>query len=298
MRIEKIYFEAEDGVELAGLLHTSEKAEEHEVIISVHGMGSNCFKKRDDIIAKKMTDNGISYFSFNNRGQGIINTFRKNGEKILQGTVFEDVEESYNDIVGAIKHLKSIGYTSFHIQGHSLGSTKTVYTYNRLKSNNENEILNSIKSVILLSLVDLIDVMNYMILSNPETDIVKMATEKELEGDEDYIIETNTPFMPYVSTRTFLRYYKYNGEINFARYSDKTYAFDKLNNINVPLFMRWGNNKELISLPADEVVNICKSKINNERSDIDFIDGATHNYIGKEDILAGQILNFIKSNWL
>ena len=41
MRIEKVYFKAEDGVELAGLLHTSESQQEKEVIISVHGMGSN-----------------------------------------------------------------------------------------------------------------------------------------------------------------------------------------------------------------------------------------------------------------
>ena len=58
--------------------------------------------------------------------------------------------------------------------------------------------------------------------------------------------------------------------------------------------MRWGNNKELISLPADKIVSICKEKINNSNKDIDFVDGATHNYVGMEDILGKDIIKFVK----
>ena len=41
--LEKIYFETEDSVELFGLLHKPNK-DTDEVVISVHGMQSNCFK--------------------------------------------------------------------------------------------------------------------------------------------------------------------------------------------------------------------------------------------------------------
>ena len=51
MRVEKIFFNTEDNVELFGLLHTSESKNDKEVVIAIHGMGSNCFKQRDDIIA-------------------------------------------------------------------------------------------------------------------------------------------------------------------------------------------------------------------------------------------------------
>ena len=295
MRIEKVYFEAEDGLELTGLLHTSEEHNEDEVILSVHGMGSNCLKKRDDIIAKTVTNNKISYFCFNNRGHGLINTISTNDGKLIQGTVFEDVTDSYYDIVGAIKKLIQMGYKKIHVQGHSLGSTKVVYTYNKLVDNKQSGILNYIKSVILLSLVDLVDIMNIMIKSNPQIDIAKIAIDKEADNKKNYIIETGVPFLPYVSCSTFLRYYRDNEEINFARYNDEDYNFQKLNNIAVPLFMRWGNNKELISAPADCVANICKKKINNNYKDIAFIDGATHNYTGKEQMLADEILNFIKN---
>ena len=295
MRIEKVYFDAEDRVQLFGLLHTGEEKNETEVVISTHGMGSNCLKKRDDIIAQKLTSNNIAYFTYNNRGSGLVNSARKEKEKFLQGTVYEDVLDSYYDIVASIKLMKSKGYKKIHLQGHSLGSTKTVYTYNKLLQNQDKEILNSIKSVILLSLVDISQVMDYLVASNYDVDVPAIALQKENEGNLDYIIKTNTSFMPLVSAKTFLRYYRDNNEIDFAKYTTPNYDLEKLNNILVPIFMRWGNVNELISIPANELSKLVNEKIANPIKDISYIDGATHNYKDKEDLLAEQILNFIKN---
>lgn len=293
MEIEKIYFESTDGISLFGLLHKPINSIKNEVVISTHGMGSNCTKERDDIIAKKLVENGIAYFSFNNRGQGLINTVMTKKGKILQGTVYEDVEDSYYDIVGAIKVMQNKGYSTINLQGHSLGSTKTVYTYNKLLEKNETDILNSIKSVILLSLVDLVDVMNLLISTNNQTDVVKIALEQEKLGNTQYVIDTKTTFMPMISVKTFLRYYRDNENIDFARYTNSNFNYEKLNNIKVPIFMRWGNVNELISLPADKLSEFMNTKIINTNKNIGFIDGATHNYSGKEDILANEILKFL-----
>ena len=295
MRIEKNYFYAEDGLELFGLLHTSEDKNEKEVVIATHGMGSNCFKKRDDIIAQNLTANNISYFTYNNRGYGLVNEINRGKEKILQGTVFEDVYESYLDIIAAIKLMISKGYTRIHLQGHSLGSTKTLYTYNKLVEDNNEEILKYIGSVILLSLVDLSDVMKYVDECNRDVDVPRIAYEKEEEGQLDYIIETKTSFMSLVSAKTFLRYYRDNEKVDFAKYTTDEYSFEIINRIAVPLFMRWGNVNELINLSADDLSALLMKKINNPSKDIGFIDGATHNYRGKEQILANEILDFIKN---
>ncbi len=293
MRIEKVYFKTKDGLELTGLLHTSESKDENEVIISVHGMGSNCLKKRDDIIAKKVTDNNISYFTFNNRGQGLINSVRTDAGKINQGTAFEDVTDCYYDITAVINTLMEMGYKKIHLMGHSLGSTKVVYTYNKMLRNKYDKMLQNIKSIILLSLVDLVNVIDMLNKCNSNFDIVSLAEEKEQKGELNYIIETCVPFMPYVSVKTFMRYYKYNKDIDFAKYTTDDFEFKEINNIKVPLFMRWGNNKELISIPAEEVVEVCNNKIHNEKKDIGFINGATHNYAGVEKILADEIYSFI-----
>lgn len=293
MRIEKIYFNAEDGTELFGLLHTSENRNDKDVVISTHGIGSNCFKKREDIIAQKLTSNNIAFFTFNNRGNGLVNGVKSNGEKILQGTVFENVEDSYYDIVGVIKLMINKGYKNIHMQGHSLGSTKTVYTYNKLIENGEQELLNKIKSVILLSLVDIPELMNYLINSTNNQDFIKFALQKESEGNFDYILDTKVPFLPLISVKTFLKYYRNNKNIDFAKYTTKDFKFEKLNNIKVPIFMRWGNVNELISLPADKLAELMNEKINNQNKDISYVDGATHNYKGKEELLAEEILSFL-----
>ena len=98
MRIEKIYFNTEDNAELFGLLHTSENQTDKEVVIAIHGMGSNCFKQRDDIIAQKLTSNNISYFSFNNRGFGLVNKITKNGECLFIDFSKEFIENQVDNI--------------------------------------------------------------------------------------------------------------------------------------------------------------------------------------------------------
>lgn len=65
------------------------------------------------------------------------------------------------------------------------------------------------------------------------------------------------------------------------------------NNIDVPLFMRWGNDKEMILQKADELVALVNNLIINEKKDIDYIEGSNHSYNGKEEIVAEQIIEFI-----
>ena len=102
-------------------------------------------------------------------------------------------------------------------------------------------------------------------------------------------------FIYPISVNTFLRYSIENKDINFAKYSDTNYEFEEINNIKVPLFMRWGNDKEMILQKANDLCENLKIKIKNKNCDIGFIEGANHNYFGKEKILAEQVKQFIKS---
>ena len=135
--------------------------------------------------------------------------------------------------------------------------------------------------------------MNYLINSTNNQDFIKFALQKESEGNLDYILDTKVPFLPLISVKTFLKYYRNNKNIDFAKYTTKDFKFEKLNNIKVPIFMRWGNVNELISLPADKLAELMNEKINNQNKDISYIDGATHNYKGKEELLAEEILSFL-----
>ena len=293
--MERIDFLATDGINLNGFIYKADtSSNSKKVILAVHGMSSNCFKKRDEIIAKKMNENGIDYFCFNNRGSELVKYIRKNingkKEKHLGGTTYEDVLEGYEDIVGAILKLEELGYKEIYLQGHSLGCTKIVYTYNELKEE-EDKNLENIKGVILLSLIDIPSTLKIYLRDKFNT-YLNLAEEKEKAGLKKELMPKDA-FIHPISVKSFLRYARDNKEIDFARYSEDN-EFEKLNNIDCPIMMRWGNNNEMILQNAEELVELINQKINNPKKDISFIDGADHGYHDKEEMLAEQILEFIK----
>lgn len=292
--MELINFMATDGVNLEGILYKASSNISEKIILSVHGMTSNGFKKRDIEIAKKANEKGIDYFAFNNRGSEIVKYIEKETEgqpaKELAGTAYEDVLEGYEDIVGAIIKLKELGYKNIYLQGHSLGCTKIVYTYNELINNDETEILENIKGVILLSLVDIPMALKVYLRDNFKQ-YLDYAEKLEHEN-KIYEMMPRESFIHPISVKSFLRYARDNKDIDFANYG-KDNELEKLNNIQVPLFMRWGNDNEMIIQQADELSTMVNNIITNENKNIDYIDGANHSYTGKEKELAEQIVEFV-----
>lgn len=293
MNTEIINFKATDGIENDGYIINNNSK---KIIISVHGMSSNCFKERDRVISRKAFENGFAYFAFNNRGSELVKYIRKNEDnkqiKLLGGTTYEDPQESYYDIKGAILKAIELGYEDIYLQGHSLGTTKIIYTYNKLKNENS-ELVKHIKGIILLSLVDIPRTLKIFLNTNYEC-ILKFAEDKENKNELLDLMPSGS-FIHPISVKTFLRYAKYNKEIDFAQYSNKDYNFEELNNIDVPLFMRWGNSNEMIEQDAKSLVEMLNRKIINKNKDINFIDGADHGYTGKEDVLSTEIINFLNN---
>lgn len=287
--LERVYFNTEDEIELVGLLERPTNPTKR-VVISVHGMQSNCLKRREDILSKEISNAGVAYFAFNNRGAELMTYTRKTtGEKVLNGgSVYEDVLDGYYDIKGAINKMLELGYTDIYLQGHSLGCTKIVYTYNKLK--NENNVKN-IKGIMLLSLVDIPDCQKYD-LGDKYAEMMEYAENKEKEGKLNNLMPIESFDHP-ICVRSYLRYFKYNKDIDFARFWDKDYNFKELNNIQIPLFLRWGNVHDLVLQNLSNLIEILKSKIQNEKLDIGYIDGADHGYTGKEETLAKEIISFI-----
>ena len=293
MNIQTTFFKATDGVKLKGIIYKSQ-SETQKILISVHGMATNCIKERDEKIAEKVNQLNIDFLAFNNRGHDLINYIKKESKEKeeLAGTSYEEISECYEDILGAIKYAMQNNYNEIYLMGHSLGCTKTVYTYNKLLEEKQEEILNKIKGIILLSLVD-IPLAIQVYLKDNFSAMVTYAKNMKKEGMENILMPEES-FIHPISVKTFLRYAIDNKDIDFARFSDENYNYEKLNNIKVPLCMRWGNDRELIIQKADELCDMLKEKIHNESLDIGFIDGANHSYTGKEEKLANEIKEFIK----
>ena len=292
--MEVIYFLATDGIKLDGLLSTC-KDKTEDIILSVHGMATNCMKKRETTMAKIANENGIDYFCFNNRGSELVKYTRRytegKREKELGGTSSEDVLEGYEDITGAIIKLKELGYKNIYLQGHSLGCTKIVYTYNELKDEKD-EMVNNIKGIILNSLIDIPRALR-IYLRDKFDEYIQYAEEKERNQETSEMMPREA-FIHPISVKTFLRYARDNQDIDFANFGED-HELRKLNNIDVPLFMRWGNVNEMIAQMPEELVDIMNRVITNPNKDIYYLDGANHSYEGKEEELAKQIIGFIKN---
>ena len=290
MKTETVTLKATDGIINKGLLYNGEKT--NKIIISIHGMATNCIKKRDEEIAKKAHEIKVDFLTFNNRGSEIVKYISdEHGKRRLGGTAFENVEECYYDILGAINFCIQKGYNEIYLLGHSLGTTKIVYTYNKLIENKEEETLNKIKKVILLSLIDIPKVLQ-IYLNKDFANLLTYAKNLEKEHMENILMPEKS-FIHPISVKTFLKYARDFENINFARYSDEIYNFDELNKIKVPLFMRWGDTNEMVLQNLEDLCNKLKKKINNKNIDIGYIKDANHSYKGKEEILANQIQVFL-----
>lgn len=289
MNAELIEFNAKDGVVLNGYIIKNKKKTE-KLLIEIHGMTSNCFKKRERVIAETAVELAdVDAICINTRGSEIAKYIKnKQGEKKIAGTAYEDVEESYYDILGIVEYALKLGYTSIYLQGHSLGATKVVFSYIKMLEDNI-KALENIKGIILLSLVDIPDM--FRILSCEK--FLPLAEKMERDGKAQMLMPEEA-FIHPISVKTYLRYTKYNRNIDFAQYNKENYKFETINRIKIPIFMRWGNNKELVNIKTEKLVELMNNSIENTNKDINYIDGADHTYSDKEYILAQEIVNFIK----
>ena len=286
MSVEIVKFNAIDGIHLDGILYKCD-SKSKKVLIQVHGMTSNCFKDRDRIIAQRVKEIGIDVLDFNNRGSDVVRYIKNDNVTLLAGMAYEKVEDCYFDIVGAIEFALSLGYEEIYLQGHSLGSTKVVYTYNKLQKENS-KLLNNIKGVILLSLVDIAG----LIKSEAGDEFIKIAEEKANRGELMDLMPFKC-FIHPISVKSFLQYTKQNENFDFARYSKSDDNFEVLNSIKCPIFMRWGNVNELIKQDAKDLAEFMNKKITNSNKNISYINGADHSYHGKTEQLAEEIKQFL-----
>lgn len=101
------------------------------VYIFLHGLGGSLFGC-SPILESLSKQKKTAVFTFNNRGFGLINSFRikKNKNKkeyLLAGMAHEQFSGCLDDIGGAINYVRSRGVTKIFLIGHSTGCQKIVY---------------------------------------------------------------------------------------------------------------------------------------------------------------------------
>ena len=200
--------------------------------------------------------------------------------------MYEKISESVYDILGAINFLKKQGFKKFYLMGHSLGCTKIVYFYSQMIKTNNN-VLKDIKKVLLLSPVDIAG-----FFENENKNLARKSLKKAIKlmkkNKKEELVESGMDYN--ISAETFIE--SVDPQTSLISYGENS-NYLAFNQIQVPLFIRFGTESEMIVQSPEKIVSLLKEKIENKFLDVNFIKGANHSYEDKEKILAKQIYNFI-----
>lgn len=289
MKVDFIRFEASDGVELQGWL-TNQGGE--TAAIHIHGMSGNGYENDFlDNLRDTYTKLGISFFTIDNRGRGIITSFWQAGNvdawgegTKLGGSCFEIFDESVHDIQGAIDYLKSLGKTKIILQGHSLGCTKVV---NYLVTQN----IDGIDKVILLAPTD----MAGWAASDPKhQSYLTKAKQLLAEGKGQELVDAQcwldkTP----LSAQTYPSICQTGSPADI--YGDRKDGA-LLGKVQLPMLIPYGD-KDIGITRIDGTVDKLIERINrikHKNTEVSIIAGASHSFKGYEKALANLVKDFVK----
>jgi pimeloyl-ACP methyl ester carboxylesterase len=144
MRLELVTVVSGDGIKLPGLLYRPEKTTT-KAAVWLHGMGDNAVfynPKFTNAIGRALTDKGIAFFAFNNRGAHNRKSLKLADETLPEedrryqgGTYYERIADCVHDIEGAADFLKEQGFSEQYLAGHSTGANKICAYHAQAKNN-------------------------------------------------------------------------------------------------------------------------------------------------------------------
>lgn len=283
----------EDGLDLHGVLYEPDEKTD-VVLVHIHGMAGNFYENKFlDNIAKTLTDNGIAFCPFNNRGNGHITDFVRtiDGEKTFAtyGSSGERFRDCLYDIQAHINFVKSQGYKDVHLSGHSLGSPKVAYYAYKAEED--------LKSVIFISPSDMLGLVrgdadsNFSDYKN-EAPVAKKMIE---EGKGKELLPKYVWGEYPVTAETYLNLFADSANTAIFNFHNKDLGFEVLNKIKQPTLAIMGGNDDVLVRPIDEIMQTIEEEMkSSSKVETKVIDGANHGYQEHEQELADTLLNWIK----
>jgi hypothetical protein len=182
--------------------------------------------------------------------------------------------------------LKNKGFNEIYLQGHSSGANKVVYYLSQESSQ-------KIKGTILLSPCDDIG-LQIENLGEKYDNMLDIARVLIKEGNENSLMPEGSFYSYPISAKTYLNFFGPNSPIDTFPYRDPTREFKNLQKIETPILALFGNNGEYVIDNIAETLDLLEMKAGSCPSFTKIIlDGATHNYLGKENKLADILIDWI-----
>ena len=276
-----------DGIQLPGLLYTPD-IPTNKIVIHIHGMSGNFYEDEfNDNLARVYTNNGYAFLPFNNRGMNYITEMHKENEFVIKGSSYELFEDCVLDIEGIVNWVKERGYNHIVLEGHSYGCNKAVYYYTQKQDE-------SVKMMVLLAPCDIPkEVENYT--GKDYKTCIRKAKELIENGKEEELIDFCVFANGKISAKTFYTDLLYNCTCDFFRYREREEKSPILNQIEIPVFIPFGDKDEcVLTQPIEDVIYYLQNNIKN--CEVKVIKDADHAYTGKYDELEKVIDTYLKEN--
>lgn len=281
MECELVRFQTKDKLKLQGLLYKS-KRKISKILIHVHGWMGNFYENRFiDYFADILTKNNIAFFTFNNRGAGIITEFLRDEKRERIGGSLEKFEDSVFDIGGAIRYLQTRGFQEFVLQGHSLGCQKVVYYQNNKKDSR-------VKGLILLAPVNDIEFVTTKIFNDAKyQDALTIAYSMVKSGKGQNPVPEWMQYYPLLSANMFVQVSDATSTAGrILNYYDK---LQEIKTIKEPILAIFGS-KDNYQIKPKGKLEILKKKVG---CDTYLVKNADHWFSGYEKAVANKVTSFM-----
>ncbi|MEK9200365.1 MAG: alpha/beta fold hydrolase [Patescibacteria group bacterium] len=278
-----------DHLELVGLLYEPDNGSK-EILVHVHGMAGNFYENKFlDYIAKTLTDSGVAFFTFNNRGcEYIKDITRIEGDRRYTariGDTFEKFEDCILDIEAAINFVHNKNFSEIHLSGHSLGSPKTAYYISNTKDHR-------IKSLLFLSPADMVGLA--IADKNFEKDM-KLANGMIEQGKGDEVMPTMVWGESYLSADTFVNLASKKSKVAIFNLYDKDDKLEVLSTISIPTIVMMGKRDGALTVPVEQLMERIKKALkSSSKVETVVLGEANHGYDGYEQKPADEINQWIQ----
>ncbi len=276
-----------DELRLDGLLFAPE-GEARAAVLHIAGRAGNFYANGFlDAMVENYTNAGLALLSVNTRGHDHIADFRvgKTEKIVRMGQAFDIFEECVSDIATWVEFLKNKGFKKIILQGHSQGAAKLVYFLSK-------ESWPEIAAMVLMSPADAPGLLRKY---QPEAFAQNLVLAKEMirSGRGEDLLPDKIRGWYYISAKTFVNEMSGKEADIFPIFDDGD--FGKLENIKVPALAFYGENENTLIYSAQKDLEIIAPHLKNPRSKTFVINGADHTYLGKEEIAARMIVDWMEN---
>jgi pimeloyl-ACP methyl ester carboxylesterase len=281
---ELIRTQTSDGLELAGLLCEPASPSRGIAVLHLHGATSNFYRNHTpDELADRLMAAGFAFLTANTRGHDIVTwvTTRNLQRSALLGNAYEVFTDCLMDVRAWLDRLEQRGWGRVVLQGHSYGAMKAAYYLAQTQD----------PRVVALSLLSPADRGHFDTLSGVQA-VQQRAAALVAHGQPLQLVFFESGIL---GAQRILDSRNQVGT-NVFNFADPAHPWTEIGSLRVPVFLLFGTEREVISVPPAQALAIVREKVVNCPAFTGrVIAGAPHNYRGFEAEVAQAVVAWVSS---